>query len=278
MKTGIFEVKTINAGFLAMDCGGIFGVVPRAIWQKKVNPDEHNRLKMATHCLLLISENRKILVDTGVGNGVGEKLRIIFNIEDDTSLERALAEAMISPEDITDVIVTHLHFDHAGGLINHRSQLPFFPNAQYYTSEEQFQWANNPTLIDRASFTKRNFLPLYEKGKLQLLKAGEQPLDGIRFYYSRGHTPGLLTLEIEDQQQPLFYCADLFPTAFHIPLHYISAYDLYPVDLLREKAFFLKKIWEKGGLLIFPHDTNIVAASVEKINNDYQINKTFNRI
>ena len=278
MKAGKFEVKIINAGFLAMDCGGVFGVIPKTIWQKKVEPDEFNRLKMATNCLLLVSDDQKILVDTGVGNGLGEKLRKIYNIQDETNIESSLAEYDIKPEDITDVIVTHLHFDHAGGLMNHKTKEPFFLNARYYASEEQFHWANNPTMIDRASYKTRNYNPIYEAGRMQLLKSGEQPIDGIRFYYTKGHTPGLICLEIQDKQQPLFYCTDIFPTSYHVPVHYISSYDLHPLDLLKEKEFFLKKVWEKDGVLIFPHDTKIGAVSVEKKNNDYQINTTYTHI
>lgn len=278
MKAGKYEVKIVNAGFLAMDCGGVFGIIPKAIWQKKVKPDEFNRLKMSTNCLLLISEEKKILVDTGVGNGLGEKLRKIYNIEDETNIVSSIAENGIKPEDITDVIATHLHFDHAGGLMDHKIKEPFFPNARYYVSEQQFKWANNPTMIDRASYAKRNFNPVYENGKMQLLKNGEQPIDGIRFYYTKGHTPGLICLEIEDLQQPLFYCTDIFPTSYHIPVYYISAYDLYPIDLLKEKQFFLNKIAEKGGVMIFPHDIKIGAVTIEKRNNDYHINKTYKNL
>lgn len=121
-------------------------------------------------------------------------------------------------------------------------------------------------------------MPLHDSGKLQLLKAGEQPFDGIRLYQTAGHTPGLITLEIEDNEQPAYYCTDIFPTHFHIPLNYISAYDLKPLDLLKEKEFFLKKAWKNQGIIIFPHDPEIKMVSVEKVNNDYQINKTYKRI
>ncbi|NPE27367.1 MBL fold metallo-hydrolase [Methanococcoides sp. SA1] len=275
MKAGRFEVKVINAGFLAMDCGGIFGIIPKAIWQKKVTPDEHNRLKMSTNCLLLISDDRKILVDTGVGNGLGDKLRKIYNIQDETNIESSLAENGLTPKDITDVIVTHLHFDHAGGLMDHKTKEPFFSNARYYSSEEQFHWANNPTMIDRASYKKRNYNPVYDAGRMQLLKNGEQPMDGMKFYYTKGHTPGLICLEIEDENQPVYYCTDIFPTSHHVPVHYISAYDLHPLELLKEKRFFLKKLWENNGVLVFPHDTKTTAASVEINNDEIQIHRTF---
>ncbi|MFP4547012.1 MAG: MBL fold metallo-hydrolase [Fidelibacterota bacterium] len=278
MKTGQYEISIINAGFLAMDCGAVFGVVPKALWQRQVQCDEKNRMLMSLNCLLLESAVRKILVDTGLGNGLGEKLRKIYNIQDNTSIADSLAEKGLKPEDITDVLVTHLHFDHAGGLIDHPTKEPFFRNARYYTGKQQFQWAQSPSLIDRASYKKRNYMPLYESGRLQLLKPGEQPFDNIRLYQTTGHTPGMITLEINDNQSPVYYCTDIFPTHFHIPVNYISAYDLHPLDLLREKQFFLKKIQKNKGILIFPHDPLLAAASVANVNNDYQINKTYKTI
>jgi len=235
-------------------------------------------LKMPTNCLLLISDDRKILVDTGVGNGIGDKLRKIYNIQDETNIESSLAENGLTPKDITDVIVTHLHFDHAGGVMDHKIKKPFFPNARYYTSEEQFHWANNPTMIDRASYKSRNYKSVYDAGRMQLLKNGEQPIEGMKFYYTKGHTPGLICLEIEDENQPVYYCTDIFPTSHHVPVHYISAYDLHPLELLKEKRFFLKKLLENDGVLVFPHDTKTTAASVELNNDDIQINRTFNII
>lgn len=278
MKTGQYELSIVNAGYLAMDCGAVFGVVPKALWQRQVQCDEKNRMLMSLNCLLLESGKRKILVDTGVGNGLGEKLRKIYNIQDNTSIADSLAEKGLKPEDITDVLVTHLHFDHAGGLMDHSTKASFFRNARYYTGEQQFQWAQSPSLIDRASYKKRNYMPLYKSGRLQLLKPGEQPFDGIRLYQTTGHTPGMITLEVIKKHNPVYYCADIFPTHFHVPGNYISAYDLHPLDLLREKQFFLKKVHKNKGILIFPHDSVIVAASVANVNNDYQINKTYKTI
>ncbi len=233
---------------------------------------------MSLNCLLLESAEKKILVDTGVGNGLGEKLRKIYNIQDNTSIADSLAEKGLKPEDITDVLVTHLHFDHAGGLMDYSTKEPFFWNARYYTGKQQFQWAQSPSLIDRASYKKRNYMPLYKSGQLQLLKPGEQPFADIRLYQSTGHTPGLIALEVKDKHSPVYYGSDIFPTHFHVPANYISAYDLHPLDLLREKQFFLKKVQKNRGILIFSHDPVITAASVANVNNDYQINKTYKTI
>jgi glyoxylase-like metal-dependent hydrolase (beta-lactamase superfamily II) len=275
MKAGKYKVKIVNAGYLAMDGGSAFGIIPKALWERKVQCDEKNRLLMALNCLLLISDDRKILVDTGIGNGLSDKLRKIYNINDQTNLESSLTRLGIKPAEITDVLITHLHFDHAGGLINHKTGKIFFEEARYYASKKQFEWANSPSILDRASFKKRNYNPVYDSGKMQLLKEGEQPIAGLRLYQTDGHTPGMITLAIEDKKHPVYYCTDLFPTTYHVPLHYISAYDLHPLQLVREKIFFLKKAAKTGGIIIFPHDPNIVAATVEKINNDYQIKKTF---
>ncbi len=274
MKIGNYEVSIVNAGYLAMDCGAVFGVVPKALWEKRISCDRHNRMLMATNCLLLESKDRRILVDTGVGNGLSEKLRKIYKISDDTTLVSSLAEKGVKPEDITDVVATHLHFDHAGGLMNHRTKRIFFPNATYYCSEIQYKWANQPSVIDRASYARRNFDPV----PLRLLKEGEQRFDGLRFYTTRGHTPGLLALEIQDEQDPGFYCTDIFPTSHHVPVHFISAYDLYPLSLVKEKEFFLKKAEKQDGMIIFSHDVEIKAATIEKIHNHYQINKTIMKI
>ena len=278
MKVGKFDIEIVNAGYFAMDCGAVFGVVPKALWQNKVECDENNRILMSLNCLLLESGNRKILVDTGIGNGVGKKIRKIFKIEDTTNIELSLNEFGIKPEDITDVISTHLHFDHAGGLMNHKTGNLFFSNARYYVSETQFNWANNPTCIDRASYAKRNFNPVFESSQGQLLKNGEQPIDGMKFYYTNGHTPGMITIEVEDEKTPIFYCSDIFPSSHHIKINYISAYDLIPLSLIKEKEFFLKKVYNQNGIIIFPHDAIKQAVSIEKMNNDYQINKSFNTI
>ena len=147
MRAGKFSLKIINCGYFAMDCGAIFGIIPKAIWQNKVKCDEKNRLMMSMNCLLLESENQKILVDTGTGNGLGDKLNRIYNIKNSESILNTLKKCGLAPEDITDVICTHLHFDHAGGLIGHKTKILYFPNAKYYVSKKQYEWTMNPQFI-----------------------------------------------------------------------------------------------------------------------------------
>jgi glyoxylase-like metal-dependent hydrolase (beta-lactamase superfamily II) len=268
MKIGDYTLYAIQTGLFRLDGGAMFGVVPKTLWSKTNPADDRNRIDMCMRAMLLISDNRKILIDNGAGYKMSEKLNDIYGINYATfTLEKSLLKYGFTKEDITDVILTHLHFDHAGGSTymdengNHKLT---FQNATYYLQKKHWEWANNPTERDKASFFPEDFVPIQKAGHLKLLD-GEQDFDEfIRLHIVNGHTPAMQIVTIKDDNNILLYNADLFPLATHVQLPYIMSYDLYPLTTLDEKRKFLGKITEENWLLFFEHDPYAETARVHK--------------
>ncbi|MHB2154220.1 MBL fold metallo-hydrolase [Calditrichota bacterium GD2] len=257
MKIGPYEIFTVNSGIFSLDGGAMFGVVPKVLWNKTNPADELNRIQLALRTLVIKGDGRIILIDAGVGNKMNEKLRKIYNIDtQQNDLERGLAEKGIRPEQVTDVIITHLHFDHVGGATRLDNGLlkPTFPNARYYVQGEQWHWANNPSEKDRASYMPENFKPIEEAGLLVELNGPGEVLPGIETLVMYGHTHGMQLPKISDGKSTLLYCADLIPTASHIPLPYIMAYDNNPLITLEEKKRLLPQAVREKWILVFEHD------------------------
>ena len=228
MKIGKYTLHVINSGYFGLDGGAMFGIIPKPLWQKTNPPDEANRIKLATRNLFLTDGGRKILIDTGNGNKWDEKSKSIYGFDFTDSLEGSLKELNLSPSDITDVILTHLHFDHTGGStkIENGKIVPTFPNAKYFVQKKNYEWAMNPSERDRGSHLKNNFEPLMEEGVLTLIGGEETFDDEIEFVIVNGHTYAQQLIKISDSSNTILYCADLFPTTSHIPLPYVMAYDL----------------------------------------------------
>ncbi|MHB2150167.1 MBL fold metallo-hydrolase [Calditrichota bacterium LG25] len=257
MKIGPYEIFTVNSGIFSLDGGAMFGVVPKVLWNKTNPADELNRIQLALRTLVIKGDGRIILIDAGVGNKMNEKLRKIYNIDaQQNDLERGLAEKGIRLEQVTDVIITHLHFDHVGGATRLDNGLlkPTFPNARYYVQGEQWHWANNPSEKDRASYMPENFKPIEEAGLLVELNGPGEILPGIETLVMYGHTHGMQLPKITDGKRTLLYCADLIPTASHIPLPYIMAYDNNPLITLEEKKRLLPQAVRENWVLVFEHD------------------------
>jgi glyoxylase-like metal-dependent hydrolase (beta-lactamase superfamily II) len=238
-------------------------VVPRTLWEKSSPPDEKNRIAMAARSLLLVGDGKKILIDVGNGSKFNEKLRSIYRLDFTRfDIYRSLARFNLSPEDITDVILTHLHFDHAGGstMVEKGEIEPAFPQARFYVQREHWLAANNPTERDRASFFPDDFLVLYDRGMLQFTEGEGEILPGIRSLVVHGHTSALQCPVISDGVTTLLYCADLVPLAAHVQIPWIMAYDLRPLVTLEEKKRILRNAVEDNWLLFFEHDPEIVAA------------------
>ncbi len=274
MKIGPYEIFTVESGYTWLDGGAMFGVVPKTLWNKTNPADEFNRIQLALRTLVIRDKERTILVDTGVGHKMNEKLAKIYNVDhSEHDLLAGLKEKGISPEDITDVIITHMHFDHVGGATYLRDgQLKLtFPNAQYHVQGEQWYWANHPSDKDRASYMPENFTPIEEAGKLSLLDGPGELFPGIEMLVMYGHTQGMQLPKISDGKTTLLYCADLFPTASHIPLPYIMGYDNHPLITLEEKKRMLPKAVEKGWVLVFEHDPFRAAGTVEKTEKGFRI-------
>lgn len=260
------KLYSINAGYFKLDGGAMHGVVPKSMWNK-VNPaDDNNMCSWAMRCLLIDTGDRKILVDNGMGDKQDAKFFGFYFPHGEDTLEKSLAKHSFTPADITDVFLTHLHFDHCGGSIKREGDklIPAFPNATYWSNKTHWESANNPNERERASFLKENIQPIQESGKLQWVKAadGEEWLPGIRIRYVQGHTDNMMLPQIDYDGQTIFYCADLFPSAAHISMPWVMAYDMRPLDTLNEKRKILKEAAENNWLLFFEHDPKIECCSL----------------
>lgn len=264
MKIGKYELHTVQSGFIGLDGGAMFGIIPKPLWEKTNRADEVNRVTLATRNLLLISDSKRILIDTGMGDKWDEKSRNIFRIDENLSLEKALSQKGYSFDDITDVILTHLHFDHTGGStkIADGKIVPSFPNAMYHVQKQNFDWAMNPTDRDRGSYLKENFEPLAKEGVLNLLTTTQFD-DNISFEIINGHTFGQQMIKISDGSNTVLYCADLLPFVSHIRLPYIMAYDLQPLLTLAEKKKYLKQALDENWVLYFGHDPEYAAVTLK---------------
>jgi glyoxylase-like metal-dependent hydrolase (beta-lactamase superfamily II) len=260
------ELYAINTGNLKLDGGAMFGVVPKVIWCKLYPCDENNLCNWIMRCLLIVDGDRKILIDTGIGKKQSEKFFANYFLNGDASLDTSLAACSYTVDDITDVILTHLHFDHCGDAIRWNADktdyLPTFRNATYYISRSQWEWATHPNNREKASFLKENILPIKEKGKLKLVDEDGQLFPGISVRLFYGHTDGQMIPFINYKGKTIVYMADVLPSAAHIPLPYVMSYDTRPLITLEEKEKFLKEAAEKEYVLFFEHDLYREACTV----------------
>jgi len=266
MQINGYEIIPIETGRFALDGGAMFGVVPKNLWQRTNPADEQNRIELALRCLLLKGKDKNILIDTGVGEKLNEKLQKIYKVDhSQTTLEKTLADNGISNEDITDVIISHLHFDHTGGTTkNKNDEIELtFPNAIHHVQLEQWEWANSPAEKDKASFITDNFLLMEKQGKLNIVNGARKITDGIEAMVMYGHTPGMQLIKISDSENTLLYCADLIPTASHIPIPWVMAYDNNPLTTIEEKKRVLPKVVEENWILFFEHDPYRAAGTVQ---------------
>jgi len=277
MHIGNYDVKLVDAGRFRLDGGAMFGVVPKVLWERKSPPDEKNRIRMATNCLLLSGANKNILIDTGIGYKSDEKFANIFAIDySEFDLNRSLQNLGIQHNEITDVILTHLHFDHTGGAtqFNDNGQIAAtFPNAKYYVQKNQLEWAKNPLEKDRASFLKENFHPLEESGQLVVLEKTGELFPGIELIRVDGHTRAQQLVLIRGVERNLLFAGDLVPTSNHIPIPWVMGYDNEPLKTIQEKKEILGRVVRENWLLFFEHDPDIRCAAVRKGVKDYELHE-----
>lgn len=265
MQIGSYRIHPIETGSFALDGGAMFGVVPKNLWNKTNPADEQNRIALSLRALLLQGHGKHILVDCGIGTKFDQKRSEIYKIDlSGNNLRQSLARLNLSPDDITDVILSHLHFDHVGGAtcFQDGGLKLTFPNATHYVQAEQWSWALDPSQKDQASYPAENLIPLEKSGQLQLLKNSVSPLPEIELRLVYGHTPAMQLVQISDHTASLLYCADLIPTRSHIPIPWVMAYDNHPLKTIQEKYAILTAAVKHQWLLFFEHDPQCVACFV----------------
>ena len=276
MKIGKYDLYSVETSEFGLDGGAMFGIIPKPVWEKKVSADELNRVNMVTRSLLLVSDEKKILIDTGNGTKWEEKYKQIYDINTDQyNIEKSLGKYGFSSEQITDVICTHMHFDHIGGNTKIKSGevVPTFPNAKYWISEENWKLANHPSQKDAGSFIEHDWKVLAENQMIEIIDGREPFIEGVETIVTHGHTPGLLHPIVSDGFNKLFYGADIFPMVAHIPIPWVMAYDVQPVVTMEEKQKLLQKMEREDWILFFEHDPHIQACSVHKDGKHYKLNK-----
>lgn len=264
------KISTIETGFLKLDGGAMFGIVPKRLWQKLNPPDENNLCTWAMRCLLVETDNRKILIDTGIGDKQDAKFRAHFEPFGEKTLLTSLAAKGIQPEAITDVFLTHLHFDHVGGAVKYDTNhnlVPTFPNATYWSNERHWNWAMQPNEREKASFLKENFVPLREAGLVQFIDVQQDDLEwlpGFRIRFVYGHTEAMMVPILEVNNQTFIYCADVMPSQYHIGMPYVMSYDVRPLITLEEKERILTEALNQSQMLVFEHDPNAACATLKQ--------------
>lgn len=272
------KLTVINTGFFKLDGGAMFGVVPKSIWNKLNPADERNLCTWAMRCLLVEDGGNCILIDNGIGNKQDARFLSFYYLHGDDTLIRSLNAAGYSANDVTDMFLTHLHFDHCGGgvyLDNGKPALTF-PNAVYWSNEDHWRWATVPNAREKASFLKENILPMKESGQLRFVDAdGESPFESFEIYYASGHTDKMMVPMIRYKDKVICFVSDLIPSAGHIPLPYLMAYDTRPLIALEEKERFLNEAAEGQYVLFFEHDPQFECCTVRHTEKGVRLDRTF---
>lgn len=280
------KLYSIETGFFKLDGGAMFGVVPKSIWNKLNAPDENNLCTWAMRCLLIEDEGKLILIDNGIGNKQSDKFFSHYYLHGNNSLDKSLAKHGFSKDDITDVFLTHLHFDHCGGSIIREGEkfIPAFKNAVYWSNIEHWNWAIYPNDREKASFLKENILPIKESGQLKFINVpdneDEKPAqtsftENIDLYFVNGHTEKMMLPRIKYKDKTIVFMADLLPSVAHIPIPYVMAYDMFPLKTLNEKKSFLNEAATSNYILFFEHDAQHECCTVHQTEKGIRENEIF---
>jgi glyoxylase-like metal-dependent hydrolase (beta-lactamase superfamily II) len=280
------KLYTIDTGFFKLDGGAMFGVVPKSMWTK-INPaDENNMCNWALRCLLIQDGNRLILIDNGIGDKQDAKFFSYYYLHGKATLDSSLAAHGFHKNDITDVILTHLHFDHCGGAIVREGDkfVPAFKNATYWSNKEHWDWAVNPNDREKASFLKENILPIEESGQLKFIETAKQEAnvlattsfsENILLRFVNGHTQAMMLPQINYQGRTIVFMADLLPSAGHIPIPYVMAYDMFPLTTLNEKKMFLNEAVDNNYVLFFEHDAVMECCDLQRTEKGIKMGRSF---
>jgi len=266
MIVGPYRISLIETGDFRLDGGSMFGVVPKVLWSRTNPSDEQNRIAMTMRVLLIEGEGRKILVDTGIGHKEKDSFLEMYAVDfTRNTLESSLAARGVKPEEITDVILTHLHFDHSGGStrLENGQAVPVFPKARYHVQRRHFEYALNATERDHASFLPHNYLPLREAGLLEVVDGEMELFPGIHVLVADGHTPAMQTVKVQHGDQVLWFAADILPMSAHVPLPYVMGYDLFPLTTLAEKKRWLPQALDEKWVIVYEHDPLVPASRLK---------------
>ena len=272
------KLHVINAGYFKLDGGAMFGVVPKTIWQKTNPPDENNLCSWATRCLLVEDGDKLILIDNGLGDKQDESFFRHYYRHGDGSLLKSLHTAGFSPDDVTDMFLTHLHFDHCGGGVSYDQDklVLTFKNATYWSNRDHWKWATHPNRREKASFLKENILPIAESGHLSFVDAGEESrFNAFDVLYVSGHTDKMMIPRIRVDGKVICYVADLLPSVGHIPLAYVMGYDTRPLITLEEKEEFLNEAADQQYILFFEHDPVNECCTVKRTEKGVRLDRVF---
>ena len=287
------KLHTINTGNFKLDGGAMFGVVPKMLWNKTNPANENNLCNWGLRCLLIEDGNRLILIDNGVGNKQDAKFFSHYFLNGNDTLENSMRSAGFSSDDVTDMFLTHLHFDHCGGGIKYGKDTTafetVFKNATYWSNAEHWEWATKPNAREKPSFLKENILPIKESGQLKLIEAGgvggeqgkneyccdKQLGDNISLMLTRGHTDAMMIPHMRYKEKTVVFMADLLPSTGHIPLPYIMGYDTRPLLTLSEKEIFMKQAADEEFILFFEHDPVNECCTVQHTEKGIRLKETF---
>lgn len=288
----------IETGLFKLDGGAMFGVVPKTIWSKLNKPDENNLCTWSMRCLLIEDGNKLILIDNGIGNKQSEKFFSHYYLNGNDSLDKSLVAHGFRKDDITDVVLTHLHFDHCGGSIIREDDklIPAFKNATYWSNEQHWNWAINPNDREKASFLKENILPIKESGQMKFVNSQtsnvssesskvineseienqqSKIINSLSFRFVNGHTKAMMLPQIKYKDKTIIFMADLLPSIAHIPIPYVMAYDMFPMKTLYEKKSFLTEAADKSYILFFEHDAQHECCTVHQTEKGIRENEIF---
>jgi glyoxylase-like metal-dependent hydrolase (beta-lactamase superfamily II) len=278
------KLYPIESGNFKLDGGAMFGVVPKTIWNKTNPADENNLIDIAARCLLIEDGNRLTLIDTGMGNKQSDKFFGYYSLWGNHSLDKSLAKYGFHRDDVTDVFMSHLHFDHCGGSVqwnaNKTGYEPAFKNAKYWTNENHWNWATKPNNREKASFLNENILPMQESGQLNFISRPNSDFgicEDLKFgiFYVDGHTEKMMLPHIKYQDKTIVFCADLIPTAGHLPLPYVMGYDTRPLLTMPEKAKFLEAAMANNYYLFLEHDAHNEIITVEQTEKGIRLKQVF---